>query len=142
MSQNWRARVAAEFGQPLSDIIEGFKDAGHSINSTAQIIGISHHTLRRHCERVGIEFERGVQRPDRLPKPALVIQPKMRMLTFSGQTLHLREWERRTGINHTTIIHRLDKMGWSVDRALTQPAGLIKPKQPKGGRDHWKRKAA
>lgn len=139
MSQNWRARVAAEFGQPLNSLIQGFKDAGHSVNSTAQIIGISPHTLRRHCERVGIEFERGVQRPDRLPKPAMVIQPNMRMLTFDGQTLHLREWERRTGINHTTIIHRLDKMGWSVERALTQPVGLIKPK---GGRDHWKRKAA
>ena len=47
MSQNWRARVAAEFGQPLNDLIQGFKDAGHSINSTAQIIGISPHTLRQ-----------------------------------------------------------------------------------------------
>ncbi|WP_312963853.1 hypothetical protein [Stutzerimonas nitrititolerans] len=61
------------------------------------------------------------------------------MLTFAGQTLHLREWERRTGISHTTIIHRLDKMGWGVERALTQPVGLFKPK---GGRSHWKRKAA
>lgn len=139
MSQNWRAKLVTEFGQPVNDLIRGFQEAGHSIHSTAKIIGISPHTLRRHCETVGIHFQRYKCRPDPLPKPALVVLPKMRMLTHNGVTLHLCGWARRTGIHHTTLIYRLDRMGWSVDRALTQPVGLIKPK---GGRDHWKRKAA
>ena len=44
-----------------------------------------------------------------------------RMLTFQGETLCLAEWSERTGIKQTTLLQRLDRSGWSVERALTAP---------------------
>lgn len=43
-----------------------------------------------------------------------------RKVTFNGETLHLAEWARRTGISDKLIGQRL-KAGWSVERALTTP---------------------
>jgi ribulose bisphosphate carboxylase small subunit len=41
-------------------------------------------------------------------------------LTFRGQTHHASEWGRITGISRDTLSRRLE-LGWSVERALTQP---------------------
>lgn len=43
-----------------------------------------------------------------------------KMITYNGVTLCLQQWQRKTGIRRETISHRL-KMGWSVERALTEP---------------------
>lgn len=42
-------------------------------------------------------------------------------ITFNDETLTIMEWSRRTGFGRTTIIHRLDDLGWSVEEALTVP---------------------
>ncbi len=44
-----------------------------------------------------------------------------RYLTFNGETHTYREWSRITGINHCTISVRINKYGWSVEKALTTP---------------------
>lgn len=43
------------------------------------------------------------------------------IIEWNGESLHLQEWERRTGINRRTIKQRLVN-GWTVERALTTPA--------------------
>lgn len=45
---------------------------------------------------------------------------KARMLTYNGETLCLREWSRRIGITHSTLIARLER-GWTLERALSTP---------------------
>jgi hypothetical protein len=45
-----------------------------------------------------------------------------RLLTFRGQTLVLTHWAERIGISVPLLLHRLDKLGWPVERALTEPA--------------------
>ena len=42
-----------------------------------------------------------------------------RLIEHDGETLNLREWSEKLGINRTTITQRLDSYGWSVERALT-----------------------
>ena len=42
-------------------------------------------------------------------------------LTFNGQTLTIKQWAMKMGIGDTTIHQRL-KLGWSVERALTETA--------------------
>lgn len=44
-----------------------------------------------------------------------------RLITAFGETLHLKEWVRRTAINRHTITSRL-KHGWSAERALSAKA--------------------
>lgn len=45
------------------------------------------------------------------------------VLVHGGETMLLTDWAARTGIRATTISFRL-KLGWSVDRALTEPAKI------------------
>lgn len=42
-----------------------------------------------------------------------------RWITFNGTTLTLAQWARKTNLKHSTIGRRL-KVGWSVERALTE----------------------
>lgn len=44
-----------------------------------------------------------------------------RWITYDGETLMLAEWVERTGISKANLLHRLDEMGWSVEKALTTP---------------------
>lgn len=44
------------------------------------------------------------------------------LITFGGETLCAAEWAERTGIDQIAIIKRL-RRGWSVEDALTRPAG-------------------
>lgn len=52
-----------------------------------------------------------------------------RLLTFEGETMSLAEWSRRVGLTTYCIFYRLDKMGWSVEQALTTPS--LRPRKPK-----------
>lgn len=42
-------------------------------------------------------------------------------LTMGGETLTLAEWTERYGIRSTTMTKRIER-GWSVERAITEPA--------------------
>lgn len=40
-------------------------------------------------------------------------------ISFNGETRTLSEWARLLGINKSTLCERLNRRGWSVERALT-----------------------
>lgn len=42
------------------------------------------------------------------------------LLTHNGRTMTLADWARETGIGHTTILQRINRSKWSVERALTE----------------------
>lgn len=42
-----------------------------------------------------------------------------RWLEFNGERMVLQDWARRIGINHASLIQRLQK--WPLERALTEP---------------------
>lgn len=41
-----------------------------------------------------------------------------RLITYGGETLTMQQWAERTGIRSQKIRDRLDKLGWSIERAL------------------------
>jgi hypothetical protein len=47
--------------------------------------------------------------------------PAVRLLTFRGRTLSIARWAAETGLKATTIRYRLDRLKWTVERALTIP---------------------
>jgi hypothetical protein len=53
----------------------------------------------------------------RFPKPK-----EYRLLTANGKTQTLAAWVRETGLDKRTITSRIDRHGWSEQRALTTPA--------------------
>jgi hypothetical protein len=42
-----------------------------------------------------------------------------RILTHNGQSMTMVEWAEKLGINYATLKCRLNKLGWPVERALT-----------------------
>lgn len=48
-----------------------------------------------------------------------------RMISFNGKTLSLTEWSRETGIKRDTIRQRMDRLGWSVEDALTKEVAKV-----------------
>ena len=44
-----------------------------------------------------------------------------RLLTFRGRTQSLAAWAEETGISQFTLSTRVNTLGWSVERALTEP---------------------
>jgi hypothetical protein len=40
---------------------------------------------------------------------------------FRGELKTLREWAQETGINLDTLRARLNKLGWSIEKTLTEP---------------------
>ncbi len=46
-----------------------------------------------------------------------------RTLTLNGRAMHLHQWAKELGIGRRTIAARIDVYGWTVEQALTTPAG-------------------
>lgn len=61
--------------------------------------------------------------PRLLPQPTSGPRAPTRLLTHNGITRTRSEWERVLGFSPSTIHFRL-KRGWTVERALTEPAQL------------------
>ena len=47
---------------------------------------------------------------------------KSKFIEFDGKTLNITDWANEVGLKRTTLSNRLLK-GWSVEEALTVPAG-------------------
>jgi hypothetical protein len=43
------------------------------------------------------------------------------LLTFRGQTKSVSGWSRVVGIHKDTILYRLNRLHWSIERSLTEP---------------------
>jgi hypothetical protein len=52
-----------------------------------------------------------------------------RVLDFNGRQLTLKEWSSKTGISLVVISMRLNRLAWSIERALTTPVKLTRPKR-------------
>ena len=42
-------------------------------------------------------------------------------ITYQGKTQTIKQWSEETGISDATIYSRINKLGWSAERALTEP---------------------
>lgn len=58
-----------------------------------------------------------------------------RFIEFNGSTRCVGEWSEITGIEPSLLFARIDRLGWSVAKALTIPVGSIK-KGPNKNRDY------
>ena len=44
-----------------------------------------------------------------------------RRIEFNGENLTLMQWSARLGVHRETIAKRIGRLGWSIERALTEP---------------------
>lgn len=43
------------------------------------------------------------------------------LLTYAGKTMPISQWADETGLNQSTILRRVNFLGWSAEQALTTP---------------------
>lgn len=43
-----------------------------------------------------------------------------KFLTFNGETKTISAWAEQIGMTDSAIVHRINKLGWPVEKALTQ----------------------
>lgn len=77
------------------------------------------HSLDRHPDPNG-DYEPGNVRWATRKEQARNMRSN-RPLTFRGETRLMIEWAEITGINYYALSARLNRSGWSVERALTEP---------------------
>lgn len=46
-----------------------------------------------------------------------------RLLTAQGVTMNIADWAARLGVCTSVLIYRIDRAGWSVERAVSTPPG-------------------
>ena len=46
---------------------------------------------------------------------------KERLITFNGKVQSIVSWEKELGFPRSTLDNRLNKLGWTVEKALTTP---------------------
>lgn len=46
---------------------------------------------------------------------------KERLISFNGKVQSMRAWENELGFPRSTLDNRLNKLKWSVEKALTTP---------------------
>lgn len=51
------------------------------------------------------------------------------LIQFNGKTQCLIEWSEETGIPYTTLFSRINRLGWSIKKALITPVGKYKRKK-------------
>lgn len=120
-NKNWLASLAKEMQRPANDVIRELLST-FSTQGAADILNVSHHTLRRHCERVGIPLQRYKHSPGRKKVESVAINARSRLLEVGGVSLTVSEWSRRAGVPESTIRMRVDRLGWSIERAVSVKA--------------------
>lgn len=52
-------------------------------------------------------------------------------LTYQGLTLTVSQWSERTGLSRNAIESRVDRFGWTAERALTTPSRQCQVRSPR-----------
>lgn len=91
-----------------------------NLQEWANLINVNHKTLSDRIDKHGWSIEKAFTTKARMGYN----RKTNRLLTHKGKTQTLKEWAKELGINFQTIAMRIDKSGWSVERALTtKPKG-------------------
>ncbi len=116
---NWMLELYKEMGRPAQEVVQELLNE-NSMQASAEIIGISPHTLKKYAIEKQITWVRNrspVERKPYKPKRQCV---RSRMLELNGRTEPLQYWAKQLGVVHSVIIKRLEN-GWSMEDALTKP---------------------
>lgn len=97
--------------------------SGVPIKEVAKALGIPYNRVFQRCAvggATGDDLEREFKDGYRDPRSPLV--------TIDGVTKSRAEWQREFGIGKMTVSSRIGKLGWPIERALTEP--VDKKKRP------------
>lgn len=119
MSKGWKARVMAEYAaDSMRELFKWMRDEGHSLSRTAELMGVSYRTAKDEADRHGVAFKRYRQPRGRV---GFKNHTNTRYFNVQGERMSMGEMARRSGLNRTTIKHRIDVLGWDAEKACSTP---------------------
>ncbi len=88
-----------------------YKSKKHALAQWCEIFGLDYSVVYMRLYRNHLSFEEAIKKGNRVE----------RRLTFKGKTQSMSEWTRELGFKKNTLDNRLNKLGWTVERALSTP---------------------
>lgn len=116
-------RQMSKSKRAIADKIE-FGGESLCLSAWAERIGITMRGLSNRLRR-GWPLGRALSepgRPTREDHRSVMRERHGRKLEFNGETVCIAEWAERTGLSPSCIRKRLNRAGWTVERALTTPS--------------------
>ena len=88
-----------------------YKGEKHTLAQWCEIFGLDYSVVYMRLHRNHLSFEEAIKKGNRVE----------RKLTFKGKTQSMSEWTKELGFKQNTLDNRLNKLGWTVERALSTP---------------------
>ena len=98
-------------------------------------------TLKQWADSIGISYSTLIHRVDSgwpiemaletAVRPTARVSAQDRLYTYMGESKLLTQWAKEYGIRFSTLRQRIERQGWSIERALTTP--IQKPNDKREG---------
>lgn len=113
---SWTFELYKEMGRPTVDVVRELL-MDHSLTATAQIIGISHNTLKQYVSERSIPFTPRLAPKEMPPRKPKKPDCRSRFIELDGKSQSITQWAKELGVSRCKISKRLDR-GMSVREAL------------------------
>lgn len=88
-----------------------YKGETRTLAQWCEVFGLERNVVAMRIYRDNIPFEEAIKKGNRVK----------RLLTYKGKTQSIAEWTRELGFKKNTLDNRLNKLGWTVEKALSTP---------------------
>lgn len=94
-----------------NNFLISYKGETHTLAQWCEVFGLERNVVAMRIYRDKIPFEEAIKRGNRVK----------RLLTYKGKTQSISEWTKELGFKKNTLDNRLNKLGWTVEKALSTP---------------------
>lgn len=112
----WAFELYKEIGRPAVEVVRELL-MENSLTATAQIIGISHNTLKKYVSERSIPFTPRLAPKELAPRKPKKPDARSRFIELDGKSQTITQWAKEIGVSRCKISKRLDR-GMSVRDAL------------------------
>lgn len=88
-----------------------YKGETRTLAQWCEVFGLERNVVAMRIYRDNIPFEESIKKGNRVK----------RLLTYKGKTQSISEWTKELGFKKSTLDNRLNKLGWTVEKALSTP---------------------
>ena len=119
-------QIEQEYDEPLLSTLQAYA-LNNSFSFTCKLLGFDTKQLQEFKHLFKPNF-----RPEDAKKPAVGINNRARADKYDGKTLY--QWATEKDLAYTTLRHRVKKLGWSIDKAVSTPPAT---RQQRGNAAHF-----
>lgn len=94
-----------------NNFLISYKGETRTLAQWCEVFGLERNVVAMRIYRDNIPFEEAIKKGNRVK----------RLLTYKGKTQSIAEWTKELGFKKNTLDNRLNKLGWTVEKALSTP---------------------